>query len=806
MNTVSIEDMNYYASQSVANMNMMIAGMLNLMNNTEAKVSAMESQGWFQRMVKTVTGKNKATVKEIEQNHDKLNEYMSMTITELYNQNCIDKNVILSLGNQINEVYADHIQLKNMLGTFAAKLNEKIDSVDNFHMLETEIEQGVFNEEKNIISICHVLSQLDNRILGDTRKLDIIKRSMISQNIVNEENVLLADYLKDILSVSEEKAGMIFMELGSIKDDIIANVMMGTMELYCFLPDMNKRLINKTKLVDEVIEGMGLDNTVEITTNDIFDNFINSKISVKEKYCAIESSQKQERAAIQKNSEHDETKAVDISTAEELFLKCKLDEAFEQFEILANAGNTRAMYYLGEYYIQQYGHIKCDYEEGKKWRKKGYENGDVLASINYAYSIEEENEANGIFKKFYKPLLDLAESGDVIAQSELADLYILGNGIEENISEGIKWLKLSSEKGYWRSMYKLASLYLDDDIEIKDDETAIELLTKASEMGFSWSTFRLGRLYEEGDVLPRDSQKAISLYKKASDLGCINATVVLAYIYYNGEEVEEDCKKAYKLAKKAADLGDADGMTLLGIMYSFGRGVDEDEEKSKKYYKKAYKLGDPIAAYALGIICSNEADYEEAVKYYMFSAGKNHVESMVELGHLFEKGRGVDQSYDNARRWMEKAAEHGSSEAAEWIEETFDKKGVIKLEKRVELLCKQFLYSHLATIDHYRPSEKQLNIFGIHHEEVFIAHDDTVFQNGKNGFVITEKGIYDRGMFESVTSYHSFKELSKGKNLTGENEIYLDGVRIAYMTTPRMDIEDLKDLLIDIINTCKEYY
>ena len=241
------------------------------------------------------------------------------------------------------------------------------------------------------------------------------------------------------------------------------------------------------------------------------------------------------------------------------------------------------------------------------------------------------------------------------------------------------------------------------------------------------------------------------------------------------------------------------------MLYHLGLGTDIDEENSKKYYKKAYKLGDPSAAYALGDIYFEESDYVEAVKCYEYSAEKGIADAQVMLGYLFEKGIGVDQSYDNAKMWMKKASEQGKAEATEWIEKNYDKNGKLKLEKRIGLLCEQFLDSHKSNINYYIPSEKQLNIFGIHHEKVFIAHDDTVFQNGKNGFVITEKGIYDRGMFESTTNYHSFKELSKGKNLHRDGGyFYVDGNRVAYMTGG--DQEDLVDLLVDIVNTCKEYY
>ena len=169
----------------------------------------LESQKWFQRMVKTVTGKNKLTQDEIQKNHDKLNAYMSQAIAELYNRNCIDHQVMLSLGTQLNEIYIDHLQLKNMLGSFVSKLNEKIDSIDNFHMLITEIEQGVYSQTSPIISICKVISQFDSRILEDDRKLDILRRNLIAQKIINEESIYLTDYLMEVLEMPVDEFGQI---------------------------------------------------------------------------------------------------------------------------------------------------------------------------------------------------------------------------------------------------------------------------------------------------------------------------------------------------------------------------------------------------------------------------------------------------------------------------------------------------------------------------------------------------------------------------------------------------------------------
>lgn len=202
MNVISPEDINYLSQQSTGRLNMILSGMTSLMSDTDSKVSAMESQNWFLRMIKTVTGKNKLTQQEIQQNHDKLSAYMAEAVAELYNRNCIDEKVMISLGMQLNEIYAEQLQLKQMLGAFVSKLNQKIDSIDNFHMLVTEIEQGVYSDYRPIVSVCSILSQIDSRMLQDSRKLEILRRSL--GNLLSYDEVSICDYLLDIMETPME--------------------------------------------------------------------------------------------------------------------------------------------------------------------------------------------------------------------------------------------------------------------------------------------------------------------------------------------------------------------------------------------------------------------------------------------------------------------------------------------------------------------------------------------------------------------------------------------------------------------------
>ncbi len=278
MSIVAAEDMNYLAQQPPEKINMILAGMTALMRDIENEASAMESQSWFQRMVKTITGKNKLKLAEIKQNHEKMSAYLSEAIAELYNRNCIDHNVMMSLGVQINELYADHIQLKRMLGAFVSRLNEKIDSIDNFHTLIAEIDHGIYSQFPPIVAVCKVMSQFDNRILEDGRKLDIISRSLSLQGILNNEQIMLTEHLAGILEISIENVGQIHLELGTIRENFMASVILRLIESYYFLPGLSRKMKNKRALIEEVIQTENLNPCVLLSINEGYGDFLHSKI------------------------------------------------------------------------------------------------------------------------------------------------------------------------------------------------------------------------------------------------------------------------------------------------------------------------------------------------------------------------------------------------------------------------------------------------------------------------------------------------------------------------------------------------
>lgn len=274
MQYLTNDDLNFLSSQNENKMNMIVFGMTALMDETNERVQQLESQTWFQRMSNTLTGKNKMTVNEIANNRDKVNVYLSEAISCLYDQNKINENMILGLGNRLNELYAQQIELKQMIGAFVTKLNQKIISIDNFHMLTEEINQGVYSANTPILSICKIASQLDGRTIHDSRKMSILVRAMEQNGLLTENEVLFTDFLQELLTVSETDGGIIAMMFENAKDDYVTEIALETVCQYYMLPDKVRKMKNRKSVVEAVLTVNQIDLDYSISTKEYYESLM----------------------------------------------------------------------------------------------------------------------------------------------------------------------------------------------------------------------------------------------------------------------------------------------------------------------------------------------------------------------------------------------------------------------------------------------------------------------------------------------------------------------------------------------------
>lgn len=605
MDTNLKNDITYLAQQSTSNLNIIISSMTALLNDSDDKIETLENQTWFQRMCKTISGKNRMTKEDIKHNHNKINAYVTCAITELFEQQCIDRQIIMSLGNQLNVLCMNQIQLKQMLGSFVSKLNEKIESVDNFHILSTEISQGVYSELAPIVAIGKILSQIDNRSLNDYRKMNILKRSMFSQKILNDEQFFISDYLMEVVNAKKEDIGILYAEMNSLYNDLFAKIIIEVIEQYHFLPELARKLKDKQAIIENVISDKQLDKNVTFSIEEFFDDFINSKLEIINNLALIPTLQNDSRSCIEE--------------AENLFIENKLDEAFDIFQSLAKEGNGRAMYFMGEYYSHGYGSINIDDEEAKKWRKKGQEKQDVLSTLNVAFSLHKDDPTREkIFKDCFDEVLYLAESGDVFAQNELGDLYFNGQGTQKNIKKGIEWYTKSADKDYWRSACKLGVCYYNGLGVEKNCDLAIKWFEKATALKDSWAMYNLGYLY----YLEFENYCS-DYYGNELDLSIGRNRLLDTN---KGKSLIENSKK---WLNKAIEFGEISAYSILGDIYYYQYS---DYTKGKELYLKGAELGDNVAQYKYASYCALDDDYFTCVKFMKLAASNGNADAKKWLG------------------------------------------------------------------------------------------------------------------------------------------------------------------------------
>ncbi|MGE0327272.1 MAG: SEL1-like repeat protein, partial [Polyangiaceae bacterium] len=104
--------------------------------------------------------------------------------------------------------------------------------------------------------------------------------------------------------------------------------------------------------------------------------------------------------------------------------------------------------------------------------------------------------------------------------------YILGRGVEKDVSAGLKYLAAACEDAHGPSCVTWASLYDQGVYLPKNELTAAAINEKACERGVGEPCSSLGYAYETGKGVTKDRNRAISLYRRSceleSGLGCHN--------------------------------------------------------------------------------------------------------------------------------------------------------------------------------------------------------------------------------------------------------------------------------------------
>ena len=361
-----------------------------------------------------------------------------------------------------------------------------------------------------------------------------------------------------------------------------------------------------------------------------------------------------------------------------LFLTDHTKKAYEQIREAADEGNAIALYMMAAYFSQGYGVQPIDRQKAIAYFKKSYEAGYAVAGYDVAASLPDGSpEQDEIRKNAKDKILELANEGDVFAQTNAAWGYREGYGTAVDAFEAVKWYQKAAEQGYAGAQYNLGDMYYYGTGVEESDEKAAEWVLKAAEQGFADAQYRLGNMYDFGLGVEESYEKEVEWYLKAAEQGFARAQYDLGFMYEYGTVVEQSYEKAVEWYLKAAEQGDALAQCNLGFMYDNGRGVEQSFEKAVEWYQKAagWYLKAAEQGYAdaqcnLGNMYYNGRGVEQsdvkAAEWFLKAAEQGYARAQYNLGFMYELGDGVEESYEKAAEWYLKAAEQGYARAQFW--------------------------------------------------------------------------------------------------------------------------------------------
>lgn len=131
------------------------------------------------------------------------------------------------------------------------------------------------------------------------------------------------------------------------------------------------------------------------------------------------------------------------------------ETAFNEFLVLAEAGNTEAQNKIGMMYQRGIG-IPQDPAEALKWYHKAAEDGHIFAQFNLGSMYQKGICITQDYPEAFKWYRMAAEQGVTDAQYNLGIMYFSGDGIPIDVVQAYAWVDIAATRGNERARNSLS--------------------------------------------------------------------------------------------------------------------------------------------------------------------------------------------------------------------------------------------------------------------------------------------------------------------------------------------------------------
>ena len=267
-------------------------------------------------------------------------------------------------------------------------------------------------------------------------------------------------------------------------------------------------------------------------------------------------------------------------------------------------------------------------------------------------------EGDGVdqdFEEAFNWLILAANHDDANSQYLVGLSYAQGDmGVEKNNREAIRWFKKSAAQGEKRAQDALE--LVEALIEINSPLSKLEKLQLAVENDDAQAQFELATAYEKGLLgLSKNSIIANKFYLKAAENDNLESQLILAKHYDKGTlripQSYDDAEKWYRRAESQGDSGAKKRLAELkadgGKTGFLARGGSAQAQYD---FGQMLKEGE-------GVTRNNK----EAMKWFRRSALQGNSGAQLEMGVQLHKGIIVEKDLSQAEQWYLKAAKQGKA-------------------------------------------------------------------------------------------------------------------------------------------------
>ena len=229
-------------------------------------------------------------------------------------------------------------------------------------------------------------------------------------------------------------------------------------------------------------------------------------------------------------------------------------------------------------------------------------------------------------------------------------IYKLGQGVQQDYEEAVKWYRLGAEQGDIDAQYNLGLMYENGQGVQQDYKEAVKWYRLGAEQGGVNAQYNLGLMYSTGKGTPQSHKESIKwLLKVAEQNQVVTSMKAQRLIRAN----------YHQLHKQIAEEGDSYAQRFLGASYYLGLGVTQDYAEAAKWYKKAAEKEDRIAQNILGAMYAKgkgvSKDFVEAYKWFSISGKTGNGRMYKEkIGKQKMTSAQIAKAQKLVRKWREK--------------------------------------------------------------------------------------------------------------------------------------------------------